>query len=102
MAMGIMNDRSRQIIRTSWIGIISNMLLACFKAVVGTLSNSIAIVMDAINNLSDALSSIITIIGTKLTQRPADRKHPLVMDVSSISVLSSLPSLYCQQVLLLC
>lgn len=74
--MGIMNDRSRQIIRTSWIGIISNMLLACFKAVVGTLSNSIAIVMDAINNLSDALSSIITIIGTKLSQRPADRKHP--------------------------
>lgn len=69
-------DRSSQIIRTSWIGIITNVLLATFKAVVGALSNSVAIVMDAVNNLSDALSSVITIVGTKLSQRPADRKHP--------------------------
>ena len=58
-------DRSSQIIRTSWIGIITNVLLATFKAVVGALSNSVAIVMDAVNNLSDALSSVITIVGTK-------------------------------------
>ena len=69
-------DRSSQIIRTSWIGIVANVLLAAFKAGVGIISNSVAIVMDAVNNLSDALSSVITIVGTKLSQRPADRKHP--------------------------
>ena len=69
-------DRSSQIIRTSWIGIIANVLLAAFKAGVGLLASSVAIVMDAVNNLSDALSSVITIVGTKLSQRPADRKHP--------------------------
>ena len=71
-----MVERSSQIIRTSWIGIIANVLLAVFKAVVGVLASSVAIVMDAVNNLSDALSSVITIVGTKLSQRPADRKHP--------------------------
>ena len=69
-------DRSREIIRTSWIGIAANVLLAGFKAAVGLLASSVAIVMDAVNNLSDALSSVITIVGTKLSQRPADRKHP--------------------------
>ena len=69
-------DRSKQIIRTSWIGIAANVLLAGFKAAVGVLASSVAIVMDAVNNLSDALSSVITIVGTKLSQRPADRKHP--------------------------
>ena len=69
-------NRSSQIIRTSWIGIIANVLLAAFKAGVGLLASSVAIVMDAVNNLSDALSSVITIVGTKLSQRPADRKHP--------------------------
>ena len=69
-------NRSAQIIRTSIVGIVTNVLLAAFKALVGFLSSSIAIVMDAVNNLSDALSSVITIIGTKLSQRPADRKHP--------------------------
>ena len=69
-------DRSAQIIRTSVIGIAANVLLAAFKAVVGIIASSVAIVMDAVNNLSDALSSVITIIGTKLSQRPADREHP--------------------------
>ena len=69
-------NRSQEIIRTSWIGIVANVLLAGFKAVVGVLASSVAIVMDAVNNLSDALSSVITIVGTKLSQRPADRKHP--------------------------
>ena len=69
-------DRSKQIIRTSWIGIAANVLLAGFKATVGILANSVAIVMDAVNNLSDALSSVVTIIGTKLSQRPPDHKHP--------------------------
>ena len=69
-------DRSQEIIRTSWIGIAANVLLAGFKAAVGILASSVAIVMDAVNNLSDALSSVITIVGTKLSQRPPDRKHP--------------------------
>ena len=69
-------DRSKQIIRTSLIGIAANVLLAAFKAAVGIVANSVAVVMDAVNNLSDALSSIITIVGTKLSARPADLKHP--------------------------
>ena len=69
-------NRSQKIIRTSVIGIVANVLLAAFKAVVGILASSVAIVMDAVNNLSDALSSVITIVGTKLSEQPADRKHP--------------------------
>ena len=69
-------DRSKIIIRTSIIGIIANVFLAGFKAVIGLLTNSIAIVLDAVNNISDAASSLITIIGTKLAGKPADRKHP--------------------------
>ena len=69
-------DRNSQIIRTSWVGIIANVLLAGFKAAVGMLAGSVAIVMDAVNNLSDALSSVITIVGTKLSAKPADREHP--------------------------
>ena len=70
-------SRDRVIIRTSVIGILTNVLLAAFKAVVGILSRSIAVTLDAVNNLSDALSSVITIIGTKLAGRAPDRKHPL-------------------------
>lgn len=70
-------ERSKIIVRTSIIGILVNILLAAFKAVVGLLSNSIAIVLDAVNNLSDALSSVVTILGTKLANRRPDKKHPL-------------------------
>lgn len=69
-------NRNSQIIKTSVIGIIANVLLAAFKAIIGLISNSVAIIMDAVNNLSDALSSVITIVGTKLSQRNADHKHP--------------------------
>ena len=69
-------ERGNIIIRTSIIGILANVLLAAFKAVVGITANSIAIVMDAVNNLSDAASSVITIVGTKLAGKEADRKHP--------------------------
>ncbi len=70
-------ERNRKIVRTSIIGIIANCLLAGFKAVVGIISGSIAITLDAVNNLSDALSSVITIIGTKLAGKAPDKKHPL-------------------------
>lgn len=69
-------NREAQIVRTSIIGIIANIALAAFKAVVGALSSSIAIVLDAVNNLSDALSSVITIVGTKLAAKAPDREHP--------------------------
>ena len=69
-------NRAQKIIRTSVVGIVANVMLAAFKAAVGILASSVAIVMDAVNNLSDALSSVITIIGTKLSERPADREHP--------------------------
>ena len=69
-------NRDRIIIRTSVLGILTNVFLAAFKAVVGLASNSVAIVMDAVNNLSDAASSVITIVGTKLAGKEADRKHP--------------------------
>ena len=68
--------REKQIVKTSVIGIVVNMLLSSGKAIIGLLSNSIAIILDALNNLSDAMSSVIAIVGTKLAQKPADKKHP--------------------------
>ncbi len=69
-------SRDKIIVRTSVTGIAANVLLAAFKAVVGAISGSIAIVLDAVNNISDAASSLITIIGTKLASREPDKKHP--------------------------
>ncbi len=70
-------DRERLIVTTSIVGIVTNLLLAGFKAAVGIISNSIAITLDAVNNTSDALSSVITIIGAKLGGKAPDKKHPL-------------------------
>lgn len=69
-------NRNKQIIKASIYGIVVNVTLVIFKIIVGLISGSIAIVLDAINNLSDAVSSIITIVGTKLAEKPADRSHP--------------------------
>ncbi|MBO4911983.1 MAG: cation transporter [Butyrivibrio sp.] len=69
-------DRTKSIVRTSIIGIAANILLSVFKAFVGIVSHSVAITMDAVNNLSDAFSSVITIVGAKLSAREPDRKHP--------------------------
>ncbi len=69
-------SREKTIVRTSIIGIIANVFLAAFKAVIGIMTNSIAIVLDAVNNISDAGSSLITIVGTKLAGRRPDKKHP--------------------------
>ena len=73
---GIGDFREKTIIRTSIIGIFANVFLAGFKAVVGLMTNSIAIVLDAVNNISDAGSSLITIVGTKLAGKEPDKKHP--------------------------
>ena len=71
------SDRERAIVRTSIIGIVTNVFLAGFKAAVGIIANSIAVTLDAVNNLSDALSSVVTIIGAKLGSKAPDKKHPL-------------------------
>lgn len=70
-------QRDKVIVRTSLLGIGANVLLAAFKAAVGLISSSIAVILDAVNNLSDALSSVITVIGAKLASRKPDKKHPL-------------------------
>lgn len=69
-------NRDKHIIKVSIYWIITNLILVWFKAIVWFLSNSIAIILDAVNNLSDALSSIITIIWTKLSTKKPDKKHP--------------------------
>ena len=69
-------SRERIIVNTSIIGIVANVFLAAFKAVIGLMTNSIAILLDAVNNFSDAGASIITIVGTKLAGKEPDKKHP--------------------------
>ena len=69
--------REKTIIKTAVIGIVANILLASFKALVGFASHSTAMVLDSVNNTTDAISSIVTIVGTKLANRKPDKKHPL-------------------------
>ena len=70
-------NRQKVIVRTSIIGIAANIVLSAFKAFVGFATNSIAVTLDAVNNLSDALSSVITIVGAKLSNKLPNKKHPL-------------------------
>ena len=71
-----MEHREKQIIRVSMIGIIANIILAGLKFAVGFFAHSVSIMIDAVNNTSDVMSSVITILGTKLAGRPADKSHP--------------------------
>ena len=68
--------RNKKIIQTSIIGIIGNLILVGMKVTIGLIVNAISIVSDGINNLTDALSSLITIIGTKLSGKKPDKEHP--------------------------
>ena len=70
------HTREKAITKTSIIGIVVNILLSAFKAAVGLVSGSIAIVLDAVNNLTDALSSVITIVGIRLAKKKPDSRHP--------------------------
>ena len=70
------NNREKTIVRTSLVGIFANLGLVAAKATIGIIAMSISIILDAVNNLTDALSSVITIIGTKLAGKKPDRKHP--------------------------
>lgn len=86
------NNRESIIIKTSIVAILINLILVAFKATVGIFSSSIAIILDALNNLSDALSSIITIVGAKLASKEPDKEHPLghgrIEYLSAITVAS--------------
>lgn len=68
--------REKQIVKVSILGIVVNIILVIFKGIIGLITNSIAIILDAVNNLSDALSSVITIVGTFLAGKKPDKKHP--------------------------
>ena len=68
--------RTKKIIQTGIVGIVTNILLAAFKAVIGLITNSIAIVLDAVNNASDVESSVVTIAGAKLSKKEPDKEHP--------------------------
>lgn len=81
-------NRGEVIVKTSIIGILTNVFLAVFKAILGIFVNSIALTLDAVNNLSDALSSIVTIIGEKFASKSPDKKHP--MGYGRIEYLSSM------------
>lgn len=69
-------EREKEIIKTSIFGIIVNLLLVIFKTTIGLIVNSIAIILDAVNNLTDAISSVVTIVGTRLANKKPDKEHP--------------------------
>ncbi|WP_286357246.1 cation diffusion facilitator family transporter [Faecalibaculum rodentium] len=71
-------DRSRSAIKaaTSIIGIAVNALLAAVKVVIGQVTGSLAVSLNSVNNLTDAGSSVITLISTKLAERQPDKQHP--------------------------
>ncbi len=69
-------NREKEIVKTSLIGIITNIVLVGFKAFIGILASSVSIIMDAVNNLTDAMSSLITIVGTKLSGKKPTKAHP--------------------------
>lgn len=73
----LQRSREKVIVCTGVIGIVANLFLVAFKAGVGVLSHSIAVILDAVNNLTDALGSLITVIGSKLSGRKPDANHPL-------------------------
>lgn len=69
-------SRERAIVRASYVGIAANVALALFKGVIGAVSGSVAIISDAVNNLTDVLSSVVTVVGVRMAAKPADREHP--------------------------
>ena len=72
-----MKNRNRSIVRVSLVGVLANLVLSAFKITVGLLSNSIAIIIDAVNNLSDIMSSVVTIIGAHFAGKAPDKEHPM-------------------------
>lgn len=72
-----MDERKRTILKVSVVGIITNLILVGIKASIGMITHSIAVTSDALNNFTDSLSSLITMIGTVLSNKKPDKKHPM-------------------------
>ncbi len=70
------NDRQYLITRTAIIGILANLAIASIKVLIGIAASSLAIISEGINNASDAVTSCLTLIGTKLSAKHPDEKHP--------------------------
>lgn len=83
-----MENRLKIVFKASIIGIAVNVFLAVFKIIVGTIANAISVKLDGINNLSDAASGFITMVGAALAGKAADKKHPF--GYGRIEYLSSL------------
>ena len=75
--MNTTNIRDKKIIQTSIIGILVNIGLVCIKSVFGIIAGSIAILLDALNNLTDVISSVVTIVGLRLSLKKPDEDHPM-------------------------
>lgn len=75
---GLSELKKREYIGTlsGMVGIVCNIVLCLIKFFIGTLTNSVSITADAVNNLSDAGSNIVTIVGSKLSNKPVDKEHP--------------------------
>lgn len=69
-------DRAKIAKETSFLGLVSNIMAALLKVILYTFTGSISILSDAVNNITDCVSSIISIIGIKLAAKPRDRDHP--------------------------
>ena len=69
-------DRQRYGVLSGIVGILCNLLLCVLKFICGTVSHSVSITADAANNLSDASSNIVTVIGAKIASKPVDNDHP--------------------------
>ena len=70
-------SREKRIIKVGVAGIAANLAISALKLVFGFLAHSISIILDGVNNAGDVLSSAVTVAGTKIAGRPADKKHPL-------------------------
>lgn len=70
-------SREKRIIKVGTAGIVANLAISALKLTFGLLAHSISIVLDGVNNAGDVLSSAVTVAGTKIAGRPADKKHPL-------------------------
>lgn len=74
--IGVSHARKAYGVLSGTIGIIANILLFIIKLLCGLIINSIAVISDAFNNLSDSVSSVITLVGARLSEKPPDKEHP--------------------------
>ncbi len=99
----LQNERKKRIVKVGLWGVAVNFVYALLKGIIGMLSGSIAILIDAANNLNDAISSVIAVGGIKLAMRPADKYHPFghgrieyvsAMVISALIVILGITSFY--------